>query len=157
MIKNLLILLLCAAAICLGWLYINNNKAPKLAFVDTLYLYDKSDLKKHYKGILENKHHRYKYIIDSLSLIASRQNSESAAYALGKKKEELDYDLLKMEKEFDEKIWKQISELTLEYGEANHYDFIMGATGQGSLMYAAKSKNISEEVLKYINKRFGDE
>jgi outer membrane protein len=41
-----------------------------------------------------------------------------------------------------------------DYGKKHGYDFIYGAQGSGNLMYANGQKNITDEVLKYINERY---
>jgi outer membrane protein len=56
--------------------------------------------------------------------------------------------------QYTESIWKQINQYAMEYGEEKGFDYIFGATGSGTLMYAKDSKDITEDVLKYINKKY---
>lgn len=58
--------------------------------------------------------------------------------------------------EYNEKIWSQINGYIAEYGKEHHYTFILGASGQGNLMYADENKEVTEDVLNYINKRYDD-
>jgi outer membrane protein len=51
-------------------------------------------------------------------------------------------------------IWKLINQYLAEYGKEKGYDFIFGASGDGSLMYASDANNITSEVTTYINKRY---
>lgn len=39
-----------------------------------------------------------------------------------------------------------------EFAKEKGYDFILGANGTGSLIYATDSKEITEEVLEYLNR-----
>lgn len=51
-------------------------------------------------------------------------------------------------------IWKQINESVSVYGKEHGYDFIFGASGDGSLMYSRKTNDITEDVIMYINRRY---
>lgn len=52
------------------------------------------------------------------------------------------------------KIWTRINQYVKKYGEENGYDFIHGASGQGNLLYANDKKNITKEVVEYINNSY---
>ncbi len=51
-------------------------------------------------------------------------------------------------------IWKVINESVHEFGEREGYDLIFGAIGSGSLMYANKSQDITDEVIQFVNERY---
>jgi Skp family chaperone for outer membrane proteins len=51
-------------------------------------------------------------------------------------------------------IWKVINESVHEFGEREGYDLIFGAVGSGSLMYANKSQDITDEVIQFVNERY---
>ena len=40
------------------------------------------------------------------------------------------------------------------YGKEKGYDFILGATDNGNIVYAAEGKDITEEVLAGLNKQY---
>jgi outer membrane protein len=48
-------------------------------------------------------------------------------------------------------IWKFINDKAAEYGKENNYEFIFGAMGNGSLMYAREKNDITEEFIEYLN------
>jgi len=68
--------------------------------------------------------------------------------------------LMEQEKAMAEKyqmdIWKQINQYVEQFGKENNYDFIFGAMGNGNLMYARGSKNITSEVIQFINDHYED-
>lgn len=51
-------------------------------------------------------------------------------------------------------LWKQINESVSDYGKENGYDFIFGASGDGSLMYAHTANDITPDVIQYINRKY---
>lgn len=54
-------------------------------------------------------------------------------------------------------IWERINGYVKEYGEENEYQYIFGANGDGSVMYADASSDITDEVIVYINQRYEGE
>lgn len=55
---------------------------------------------------------------------------------------------------FDEQIFNQLNQYVKDYGEKNNYAYVFGAEGSGVIMYGEASKNITEEVIAYINERY---
>jgi outer membrane protein len=48
----------------------------------------------------------------------------------------------------------EINDFLHQYGEAHGYDFILGATNAGNVVFAKKGKNITDEVLKQLNNEY---
>ena len=48
-------------------------------------------------------------------------------------------------------VLKEINEFLNKYGEDHGYDYILGATNMGNVVYARKGKNITDEVLAALN------
>jgi Skp family chaperone for outer membrane proteins len=51
-------------------------------------------------------------------------------------------------------IWKFINDKATEYGKEKNYEFIFGAVGDGSLMYAHEKNDITAEFIEYLNSRY---
>ena len=51
-------------------------------------------------------------------------------------------------------LWVQINQYIKDYGQEQGYRFIHGATGTGNLMYADTSRDVSNQVIEYINQRY---
>ena len=51
-------------------------------------------------------------------------------------------------------IWDRLNTYIGEYGQDNDYVYIFGANGDGSVMYAADSENITEEIIAFVNIKF---
>jgi outer membrane protein len=58
---------------------------------------------------------------------------------------------------YNEGIWKQINVYLKEYGTEHGYSFIYGANGNGSIMFADSTLEISKDVIPYLNKRYSGE
>ena len=64
-----------------------------------------------------------------------------------------DYNSKESQKQM-QSLLKQINQYVKDYGDEKGYDFIYGANGSGSLMYAGDKDDITKEVTKYINVRY---
>ena len=53
-------------------------------------------------------------------------------------------------------VTKEINDFLKRYGEAHGYDYILGATNVGNVVYAKQGKNITDEVLKELNAEYQD-
>jgi outer membrane protein len=53
--------------------------------------------------------------------------------------------------------YSQINSFVKEYAEKNGYDIILGTTEEGNVMYGTDKKDITEEVLLLLNKKYKGE
>jgi outer membrane protein len=138
---------------------------PKYAYVDIKEVYDglelKKELEKNYTQVVESR----QKILDSLSFQIKLY--ESKFQEKGEKLKDEMYNIMiadyyekkknftednnTLAQKMDEKILGQINQYIKEYGEANHYTFIFGASGNGSIMFAKESKNITKSFIVYVN------
>lgn len=51
-------------------------------------------------------------------------------------------------------IWSRLNPLIQEYGKENKYKMIFGANGTGNLLYSDSSLDISNSLIKYVNKKY---
>lgn len=73
------------------------------------------------------------------------------------KKKLTEEDNNKITKQYDSQILNQLNLLIKEYGKYNNYTYIFGNDNNGSLMYAIDSKDISKDVIDYINRKYSKE
>lgn len=50
----------------------------------------------------------------------------------------------------------QVKDFVADYGEKNNYTYIFGSNESANIMYAEEGKDITDEVLKELNKEEGD-
>lgn len=67
-----------------------------------------------------------------------------------KKQETLTAQYQEKSKKFDEIIWGEINRILSEYGKKNGIDFVLGAKGDGNIMFASDRCDITEDVLNYM-------
>jgi outer membrane protein len=145
-------------------------KAPKAAYVDTLRLYESFSMRQELQGELDKTSGARKKILDSLSLNIKWLKAELETNNYKKpggmeqyskmmeeyrlKQEQFEKENTLMAQKYTEQVWTQINQYMKDYGQMKNYQYIYGANGQGNLMYADESANITEELISYINNRY---
>jgi Skp family chaperone for outer membrane proteins len=140
----------------------------KTAFVNLNVVYDHFTLKKELESKLENASNARKAIMDSLTLrlqglqrglATDKSEQAQQTFMLARKqflekKQLFEEDNDRQTKDYDSQIWKQINQFAKDYGDEKGYDYIFGAQGNGTLMYAAKGHDITDELSAYINAKY---
>ena len=126
--------------------------APRVAYVVNETLFAEFEGKKDMESKLLNWKETEQKRIDSLFVRLA--NSKSGLEQLENHRQEILAAEQSMNSEFTQEIWSRINQLLGEYSKDNGYDYVFGASGNGSLMYAGEYENITEEVIDYINARY---
>lgn len=96
--------------------------------------------------------------IDSLNVqLALEQNEllKSQLYnQIISQKEEMQYFNENYTQEETSKIWKRIEGYMVDFAKLNGYDLIIGSQGTGDVWYTTPKKDVTEEALNYINKKY---
>jgi outer membrane protein len=141
----------------------------KTAYIDIKKVFNEFALKKE----LEDKYaitakHRAA-ILDSLSTNlkllsagarAERKNEELIMQFERKREEFLkardrfDEDNAALSRKYDAQILEQMTQYVSDFGKKHGYKYIFGAEGNGTLMYAETTENISEEIIRFINNKY---
>ncbi|WP_417873531.1 OmpH family outer membrane protein [Xanthomarina gelatinilytica] len=58
------------------------------------------------------------------------------------------------DKKATQTVVNDINDFVKEYGENNGYELIFGASGSGNIMYASKGADLTDDILKGLNKEF---
>lgn len=58
------------------------------------------------------------------------------------------------QKEIDS-LKSKVRKFVKDYGKNNGYTFILGSTENGSILYGSEAKDVTEEVVKALNKAYG--
>lgn len=133
-----------------GYQFINRKK---LAFVYTTTVFDKFDGTTHFQQKMDQAKLEHKKYLDSLLNLVKRGRKELASqYA-----QQADYFETIEEQQgeqYTKEIWKYINESIQEFGDKNGYDFIYGASGNGALMYADSSRDVTDDLLRYLQMKY---
>lgn len=160
-----------SAIVTLGWMvFFNKPENKKIAFIDVKKVFDgfelKKELQKKYQGQMAGK----KKLIDSLGfevqqlgieLESSKTPDQTKTEIFIQKRKQYmelvkiyDGEDQKVNSEYDAQILTQMNQFVKDYGDENGYDMILGSLGNGTIMHANSEMDISDKVLKFINKKY---
>lgn len=161
--------LIALSALVMGFV---NRKNEKFVYVDMGKVYSEFRLAKELNASLEQVLKTRRHITDSLfadlqmrtqNVKTQKNKSMDDIQQLAKTEEEYYYKQQQFEKdnqavsaEYNSKILNQLNQYIADYGKEHHYSFLFGATGQGNIMYADQSQNITQQVIDYVNNRYDD-
>jgi outer membrane protein len=151
-------------------LFIFQPGGKKVAYVQMETVYNGFQLKSTLESQLKETEKARQFIIDSLKLqlhqmtltIQSMEKVDTSMLRLYNLRQqyvnaqEMQFaeDNQALASEYTDQIWGQINQYTRDYGNESGYDYILGASGDGTLMYANETEDITEELKAYINNRF---
>ena len=162
-LKNIL-WLLAGATLSLLLVYLFNNYSDKetgnMPYVSMSILYEESDISKKFKQDLNQVEQASNAkLIELQKELKQAKQSGIATVDLDKLQQQLLNMQEKLSAEYQEKseafdkiIWDKLNNKIIEYGKKNQLDYIFGAKGDGSIMYASDSKDITNELIEFINK-----
>ena len=165
-----LVTLVLVNVVFFSWFVYDSMHKPKTGFIFIEEVFNGFLMKKDLQGKFEKVSNAKKKILDSLEIslkqMAAELDSEKNPAReklirfnvlkedFYKKKDDFTIENKSLTKQYDNQIIQQMSQYVADYGKQNGYSFIYGNDGNGSLMYAEDTKNISKEVLQYINSKY---
>jgi len=153
-------LLLIFNAVGFFWL---QSQQFKMAYIDTFQVFESFDGKKELQKKFDTEMAYKKQILDSMKIqIQSLQQSKKADPVFLQNSiiryqsldEQFQTVYQEQNKEYMSSIEKQINEYTTLYAKQQGYDYVFGANGNGSLMYANQAQDITQNLIKFINEKY---
>lgn len=142
----------------------------KIVYVENFKLYNEFDLTKELNLELTDFSQKRQRELDSLNMIF---NDMTARFEIMTQIPAEDYrayndlrniimfrqkayeeELYSKSEEYDSQVWERLNNYTKEYAVQNDYDYILGATGTGNLMYAKDTLDITDELVSYCNQNY---
>ena len=150
--------------------YLNFTSSRKAAYVEISRMYAGFTLKKELEAKYQTTESLRKTLLDSIGLkiqvlgnsIEHSGRKDQAAieefYRLKEeyklKQKQFSDDNTRLSGEYSKQIFNQMNQYVSDYGKQNKYEYILGANSEGSIMYANEAKNITDDVLAYMNERY---
>lgn len=145
------------------------SKTEKTGYIKMGELFEEFELKKQLTNQLEQTTVARKNVLDSLKLnlemmvvrIQGNDTNDSLKQAFLYNKEQylakqkqFEGENQQLQQQYDNQIWTQINEFVESYGKEHEYEYIFGANGTGTIMYAKETNDITADVIKYANLKF---
>lgn len=147
------------------WLWLS---IPKVGYVDNAKLFNEFKMKKILETEYKKTENMRKSQLDSLSLgiklMSEQKLTPQEQQYLRMQQEQFAYKQQEFQEmneslsaQYNEQIWNQLNQYVKDYGIKHQYKLIHGLTGDGALMYAEESIDITSGLIEYVNKRFEGE
>lgn len=152
-----IVFLMVGAAIAVGAMLLCGDK-EEVKYARMGEVFENSNLKQSYEKKLKDFEQEAQKDLETiqneleLSTIdgdASKSNQLRAA--LQRKEEEFSQEYHRRSDEFQKVIWEEINTKIETFGNAKGYKYILGANGNGSIMYANDGDDITQELIEYLN------
>ena len=157
--KTVLISALVGGAVALLTVFLLIPKQKELKFVKMTEVFAESKIKQKYeKELTEYEQASNAQLKDVQNSIRQKEiegESVEMLTALRNEFKQLQQDLSDQYTEksdaFQATIWAELNTKIEAYGKKMGYVYILGAKGDGSIMYAQESEDVTKEVIEYIN------
>ncbi|UPT68655.1 MAG: OmpH family outer membrane protein [Sphingobacteriales bacterium JAD_PAG50586_3] len=162
------ILLIITILLFVGYATYQHLDKPKTAYVELQKVFDGFEMTKEMSVDIEKVQKVREMQLDTIgvriemfkrmlntqynpALVDSIKRKEYEYYL---KKQSYDDDMATLTTTYNDKIWKQLNQYISDYGRENKFDYLHGAAGNGSIMYADSSHNVTNEVIAYVNDKY---
>jgi outer membrane protein len=141
--------------------FILTSQNKKIAVVDAVKLFDQFNMKKELENKAKTKLQAISRQGDSLSnqlqLAKASQNEEEIkkmTYACNYIKATLEEQYKQTNHDINEQVWKRLNPQLDAYGKAKGLHLIVGANGMGSVLYNDAYYDLTDDVVKFVNKKY---
>lgn len=148
---------------------VSTKKELKTAYVTNAKLYSEFQLAKELNAKIQQVQLSRRAIMDSLGMQLRQLETKITAQTAtdqetqlfnrmrneyGLKQQQFAEDNRIMAQQYQEQISNQLNQYLKDFTQEHEYDYIFGATGDGSLMGAKDVYNVTDAVLNYANQRY---
>ena len=130
-------------------------------YMETAKVFDQFEMKKNYDERMESDLSREVNLLDSLKQevnVSIASGDSLNAFKLRKQyyviERAYNEKYQKLSTQYTNEVNVRLNEYVKLFAEENDYDFVMGSSGQGNIMYAKDDLNITEDLIEFINKKY---
>ncbi|MGJ8734793.1 MAG: OmpH family outer membrane protein [Cellulophaga sp.] len=158
---NTILIILIIIVIITTYLQLNNQK--DIVYIDNVQLFNGFNMTKDIKTIEEAKVNVQGKELDSLyTLLQSIKDQENMSF------KSIQQQIAYKSKAFQElqdnythnlsqNVWNRLNTYIKTYAQEHHLKIILGTSGNGNVMFAEESINITNQILEFSNKKYEGE
>lgn len=148
----------------------NKTGVPKTAYVDVKSVFEGFQMKEELQKKLEKELITHRSYLDSLMFnvqslknkLETQKNPSSEEVdqynqlqmTYYEHKKEIDKIMSEITMKYDAQIIEQMTQYIQDYGALNNYDLIFGENESGNVLYGKVDKEITKEVIVFINDKY---
>lgn len=134
------------------------NRSSPIVYVDIGKLQEGYKMKQELETKANSRLLTIKNIIDSLYMV-KRISPVTRGYtrldtSIAKLEYELNRSITDVNKELTQKVWDRLNVAIEKFGKEHDYSIIIGANGAGTVLYGEERKDITKQLIDYVNKNY---
>lgn len=166
LINSVLICLLIIAIV-----FIKQQKNDRIIFIDNVKVFKGFNMTKELGDMNEVKFkpelEAYDSLVSTLSIIESKlklkgdkaSKEETKEYVslrrkISNKENEIEEIKMYVKNDINRKVWERLNVYIKEFGEKNNVKLIIGAQGNGNIMYGNSKVDFTEKFINYANFKY---
>ncbi|MGV3631920.1 MAG: OmpH family outer membrane protein [Bacteroidota bacterium] len=150
------------SGLCVYLLFTNTRaKNEKIVYMDNVKVFDSFEMKKDYDLLIGKELQSESAELDSLAnLIGSYGLKGDTLYAFSLKKDyflrkqSFDKKFSQLSQKYTQAVYEKLNGYIKEFAESKSYDLVLGASGEGNIMFVSEKLDVSEELITYINSKY---
>lgn len=150
---NLVLILLLSIATAILF-YRLESTSNNTYYIEPDKVYDNFILRQNLQAELEKSLEHDTKLLDSLYNTIGKYKQSKPKEEMDDLQQQLKSKNNELAEKYDAQIWAQINQYIIDYGKENNITFILGANGSGAVFYAETDKNITQNIIEYINTKF---
>ncbi|PZF74797.1 OmpH family outer membrane protein [Taibaiella soli] len=152
--RILLSVTLCVTLVLLGNLCYEHFNKKGVVFVDINKLVEQYKFKKDMEATAAHNLYTIKNGTDSLKMLRRTSSGVAASHldtVITKREFALEKFYEQSNQEISRKVWERLNPALERFGKDKGYEIVVGANGQGTVLYGSKQSDVTDEAIKYIN------
>lgn len=136
----------------------SGDDTQEVVFMDNFKVFEEFEMKRDYDAMLEKELGGERSSLDSMARALESLKDQTE---LARKKTELYEKQQLFEQKFGElsdkytkEVYSRLNKYIESYGKERGYKLIVGSTGDGNVMYVDTTVNVTDDLLKYVNKEY---
>lgn len=134
------------------------SKTASVVYVNNKKLFDDFRMTKEIKlsgeKLVQEKQKELQLVYEKLQAVKNPNEKALLANEFEKKRSDLEMFNQTYGAEQTEKIWERINSYSVEFSKSKNYKLIIGSESNRSLIYGDESLDVTNDLLKFINKKY---
>ena len=140
---------------------LNKESRQKIVHFDNAKVFSEFNLSKELSALGMQQINPQKKKVDSLVVILQQKenlkNKEEIERLFMTENTKLQKMSETISNQTNYQIWSRINEYAKAFGDQKEYQIILGTTGNGNIMYAESSVDVTNDFIAYANKKYEGE
>lgn len=144
-----------------GYWDLNKKMEKSPAVINMEKLYHAFDMTKDFEKKYVRLTKERGQTIDSLNTMLRQMQTEEKAVAVNQKIQTVAYAQANLQQEnertrmeLEQQIWNQLNQYLYQFGEAQEHSIILGAQGNGNVIYMENPVDITDAAIEFVNLKY---